>query len=42
MTRYDFGPNHPMAPLRLELTMRLAHELGVLDHLDVAKPAGTG
>ena len=38
MTRYDFGPNHPMAPLRLELTMRLAHDLGVLDRLDVASP----
>ena len=35
MTRYDFGPMHPMAPVRLELTMRLARDLGVLDQLDV-------
>jgi acetoin utilization protein AcuC len=30
LTRYDFGPGHPMAPVRVELTMRLARELGVL------------
>jgi len=36
LTRYDFGPQHPMAPIRLELTMRLAHDLGVLEHLDMA------
>ncbi len=28
---YDFGPQHPMAPLRLEATFALARELGVLD-----------
>ncbi|WP_130494566.1 acetoin utilization protein AcuC [Motilibacter rhizosphaerae] len=28
---YDFGPGHPMSPVRLDLTMRLAAELGVLD-----------
>lgn len=28
---YDFGPQHPMAPDRLELTMLLARELGLLD-----------
>ena len=27
---YDFGPQHPMAPVRVELTMELARELGVL------------
>lgn len=27
---YDFGPHHPLRPLRLELTMALARELGVL------------
>ena len=27
---YDFGPSHPMRPMRLELTMALAGELGVL------------
>jgi acetoin utilization protein AcuC len=28
-TRYDFGPSHPMAPLRLDLTARLARALGL-------------
>jgi acetoin utilization protein AcuC len=32
---YDFGPDHPMAPLRVALTMRLAECLGVLGHLEV-------
>jgi acetoin utilization protein AcuC len=27
---YDFGADHPMSPLRVDLTMRLARELGVL------------
>jgi len=35
--RYDFG-EHPMAPVRLELTMRLAESLGVLDHLELLTP----
>ncbi|MGH3372671.1 MAG: acetoin utilization protein AcuC [Nocardioidaceae bacterium] len=30
LTDYDFGPTHPMAPIRVDLTMRLADELGVL------------
>jgi acetoin utilization protein AcuC len=30
LTEYDFGPAHPMSPLRVDLTMRLADELGVL------------
>ncbi|MGH3496592.1 MAG: acetoin utilization protein AcuC [Nocardioidaceae bacterium] len=30
LTEYDFGPSHPMAPLRVDLTMRLARELGVV------------
>ncbi len=28
---YDFGATHPMRPMRLELTMALAGQLGVLD-----------
>jgi len=32
LTEYDFGPAHPMSPIRVDLTMRLADELGVLDH----------
>ncbi|MDQ3526820.1 MAG: acetoin utilization protein AcuC [Actinomycetota bacterium] len=42
-TSYDFGPGHPMHPSRLELTHRLATELGVLDGPDIevvpARPA---
>ncbi|HEX6485431.1 MAG TPA: acetoin utilization protein AcuC [Nocardioidaceae bacterium] len=30
LTDYDFGPTHPMTPVRVDLTMRLADELGVL------------
>jgi acetoin utilization protein AcuC len=33
LTEYDFGPSHPMAPVRVDLTMRLARDLGVLDRL---------
>src|SRR5262245_8958861 len=29
---YNFGPSHPLAPIRVDLTMRLARELGVFDH----------
>jgi acetoin utilization protein AcuC len=31
LTGYDFGPDHPMSPNRLDLTIRLARELGLLD-----------
>jgi acetoin utilization protein AcuC len=31
LTDYDFGPDHPLAPVRIDLTMRLARSLGVLD-----------
>ena len=30
LTGYDFGPGHPLAPVRVELTMALAGALGVL------------
>ena len=30
LTDYNFGPTHPMSPVRVDLTMRLAEELGVL------------
>jgi acetoin utilization protein AcuC len=38
---YDFGPGHPLAPVRVELTMALARELGVLSApgVTVVKPA---
>ena len=40
MSGYDFGPSHPMRPMRLRLTMALARELGVLDTpgIDVRAP----
>lgn len=42
-SRYDFGPSHPMSPIRLELTARLADSLGLFDHQGVtvrgAEPA---
>jgi acetoin utilization protein AcuC len=34
---YDFGP-HPMSPWRLRLTMDLARQLGVLDHVAIEAP----
>jgi acetoin utilization protein AcuC len=34
---YDFG-DHPLNPVRLDLTIRLARALGVLDRLDVHEP----
>jgi acetoin utilization protein AcuC len=34
---YDFG-EHPMNPVRLELTIRMARGLGVLDRLEVLPP----
>jgi len=37
-TAYDFGPTHPMGPVRLDLTTRLARSLGVLDAVDVVSP----
>jgi acetoin utilization protein AcuC len=41
LTDYHFGPNHPLAPVRMELTMKLAHEFGLwaLPGVTVAAPA---
>ncbi|MCW2770484.1 MAG: acetoin utilization protein AcuC [Aeromicrobium sp.] len=41
LTEYNFGQAHPMAPVRIELTMDLARELGVLEGMVVvgATPA---
>jgi acetoin utilization protein AcuC len=38
---YDFGPGHPLAPVRVELTFALAEALGVLaaDGVSVVTPA---
>jgi acetoin utilization protein AcuC len=40
LTGYNFGPGHPLAPVRVELTIELARELGVLgaDGVTVAVP----
>src|SRR5688500_6109298 len=34
-TAYDFGPGHPMSPVRLDLTARLCDAFGLFDHDDV-------
>jgi acetoin utilization protein AcuC len=31
LAAYDFGPGHPLAPIRVELTMALARAMGVFD-----------
>lgn len=31
LAQHDFGPGHPMTPVRLDLTLRLAQALGLLD-----------
>jgi acetoin utilization protein AcuC len=35
LTHYDFGPGHPLAPVRVALTMELARQLGVLSEPSV-------
>ncbi len=44
LAAYDFGPGHPLAPVRVELTMALARGLGVFDapgvSMAVPEPAG--
>nr|WP_199521202.1 acetoin utilization protein AcuC [Jiangella anatolica] len=43
LTGYDFGRGHPLNPVRVDLTIRLARELGVLDgdgvHVEAPVPA---
>ncbi len=36
LTSYDFGPTHPLNPVRVELTMELARDCGVLTHPNVS------
>lgn len=31
LVAYNFGPDHPLAPIRVELTMALAREFGIFD-----------
>jgi acetoin utilization protein AcuC len=35
LINYDFGPSHPLNPVRVALTVQLARELEVLERLDV-------
>ena len=35
LIKYDFGPGHPLAPVRVELTIALARQFGVLDRPEV-------
>ena len=39
MLSYKLSPDHPLNPLRLELTIALATELGVLDGVEFARPS---
>jgi acetoin utilization protein AcuC len=36
--RYQLSDDHPLNPVRLDLTMRLARELGVLDGVELLEP----
>lgn len=36
LSAYDFGPKHPLTPIRVRLAMRLVREFGLLDHANVA------
>ncbi|WP_407560363.1 acetoin utilization protein AcuC [Streptomyces sp. 184] len=42
VTGYDFGPEHPMDPVRLALTMRLVEELGLDKAADVVAAPAAG
>ncbi|MBK6885761.1 MAG: acetoin utilization protein AcuC [Tetrasphaera sp.] len=41
-TAYDFGPTHPMNPVRLDLTARLCESLGVFKGVELLNPAVPG
>jgi acetoin utilization protein AcuC len=42
LLRYDMGDDHPLNPVRLALTMRLATSLGVLDGVEPLHPEPAG
>jgi acetoin utilization protein AcuC len=46
LTGYDFGPGHPLAPVRVELTVELAKSFGIFDlpsvTVTVPQPATAG
>ena len=35
LAAYDFGPGHPLAPVRVQLANRLVREFGLLEHANV-------
>lgn len=41
---YDFGPTHPLNPIRVDLTVRLCRDLGLLDlpNVRVVRPEAAG
>ncbi|NMN94087.1 acetoin utilization protein AcuC [Antrihabitans stalactiti] len=39
---YKWSPTHPMNPIRLDLTMRLATNLGLLEGVETIEPAAAG
>ncbi len=41
LTAYDHGPGHPLRPIRLELTMSLSRQLGILDRPGISFRAPT-
>jgi acetoin utilization protein AcuC len=38
LLRYNFGPSHPLAPVRVELAMRLAQDLGIISQENLFEP----
>jgi len=38
LVHYNFGQDHPLAPIRVELAMRLAQELGVISRENLFEP----
>ncbi|MCB0918909.1 MAG: acetoin utilization protein AcuC [Actinobacteria bacterium] len=41
LRQYDFGPDHPLSPIRVQLAMRLVEDYGLLDHPQVTISADT-
>jgi acetoin utilization protein AcuC len=38
LAAYDFGAGHPLAPIRVQLAMHLARDLGLLDGIEITPP----
>lgn len=38
LAEYDFGPGHPLAPIRVQLARQLSADLGLLDHVELLGP----